>query len=36
MIARILRLLGRRVPTAATTPDPVIRTGRVLSQGCGR
>ena len=36
MIARLLRLLGRRAPVVITAPDPVIRTGRVLSQGCGR
>jgi len=35
MIARLLRLLGRRA-VVITAPDPVIRTGRVLSQGCGR
>jgi len=35
MIARLLQLLGRRA-VVITAPDPVIRTGRVLSQGCGR
>ena len=37
MIARLLRLLRHgRATVVITAPEPVIRTGRVLSQGCGR